>query len=299
MIEFNFDEYFNENQIYNTNIISFTSNQEYGYGSNQDSFWNEGSSINNYQPQMPVLEEQEPNLNPENFNQMKNVDDPVNEKITNEEKNEDKKAVASTRPTSDKKGESQIKKKIEFKTERDELEELPKYWRFDMAKKHWKSRISNYATEIINRYIEESELEKGLKQNIHTPNSLLFTAKVTVTASFKFLKYTLFEVFTIGKETENLQNQNYENITKIMEYIEKAGVNNISDGLLKIKEFFEMSYEDLIRMFYDSFEFLEFKNRKLTKFYDEGTIKQEKFSLIKDYGLITLFKMNNKRRKRD
>ena len=73
----------------------------------------------------------------------------------------------------------------------------------------------------------------------------------------------------------------------------------MSDNLRKIKNFFEMSYEDLIKKFYDSYEFLVFKNDEYTIHYDEGMKKQEKFSLLKDYGLIKLFKMIQKKRKRD
>ena len=60
-----------------------------------------------------------------------------------------------------------------------------------------------------------------------------------------------------------------------------------------------MSYEDLIRKFYDSDEFIDFKNDEHTKFFDDVFLKQEKFSLLKDYGLINLFKMIKKKRKRE
>ena len=66
----------------------------------------------------------------------------------------------------------------------------------------------------------------------------------------------------------------------------------------RIKSFFEMTYEDLIQSFYDSDKFIEFKNHEYTKFYDDGTIKQEGFSLLEQYGLINLFKMLEKKRSR-
>ena len=147
--------------------------------------------------------------------------------------------------------------------------------------------------------ITESDLPKELKNLIHSPHSKKFSANPVVTANYKFLNYNLFQIFTIGKEDGKLQRQNEENITKIFEYIEKVGHDNISESLRKIKNFFEMRYEDLIRKFYDSYEFIDFKNDETTIFYDEGVIKQEKFSLLKDYGLIKLFKMIQKKRSRD
>ena len=66
-----------------------------------------------------------------------------------------------------------------------------------------------------------------------------------------------------------------------------------------IKDFFEMTYRDLITKFYDSLEFINFKEDAKTKFFNEGVIKQEKFSLLEDYGLIKLFMMIKKKRSRD
>lgn len=59
-----------------------------------------------------------------------------------------------------------------------------------------------------------------------------------------------------------------------------------------------MSYEELIKKFYDSYEFNNFRDDIKTKFYDDGTKEQEGFSLLENYGLIKLFKMINKKRGR-
>jgi hypothetical protein len=56
-----------------------------------------------------------------------------------------------------------------------------------------------------------------------------------------------------------------------------------------------MKYEDFIRMFYKSDEFISFKQNKKTKFYDEGTKKQEGFTISEDYGLIKLLKRKRER----
>ena len=281
--EFSFCSMFRGNNdiLFNDENQSF--NKEYYLKRNQLNSFYENPSEDNENP-----------LNFENVSKIQNEDrDIINEhKITNEKEEEKE---GSTKPSSDKKGNSKIEKGM-FKSQK---EKKQIEWRMDYTKKHWKTRISDYAKEEINKYITESDLPKELKNLIHSPHSKKFSANPVVTANYKFLKYNLFQIFTIGKEDGKLQRQNEENITKIFEYIEKVGYDNISESLRKIKNFFEMSYEDLIRKFYDSYEFIDFKNDETTIFYDEGVKKQEKFSLLKDYGLIKLFKMIQKKRKRD
>jgi hypothetical protein len=281
--EFSFCSMFRGNNdiLFNDENQSF--NKEYYLKGNQLNSFYENPSEDNENP-----------LNFENVSKIQNEDrDIINEhKITNEKEEEKE---GSTKPSSDKKGNSKIEKGM-FKSQK---EKKQIEWRMDYTKKHWKTRISDYAKEEINKYITESDLPKELKNLIHSPHSKKFSANPVVTANYKFLNYNLFQIFTIGKEDGKLQRQNEENITKIFEYIEKVGHDNISESLRKIKNFFEMRYEDLIRKFYNSYEFIDFKNDETTIFYDEGVKKQEKFSLLKDYGLIKLFKMIQKKRSRD
>ena len=234
------------------------------------------------------------------MNQNQNNNETYSKKIINEEIKEGKKSTISSNQISYKKKEKDITKIKTYSKFKTDNNCLPKYWRFDMVKKYWKSKINIFGQEQINKNIEESNLPDELKCLIHKPNSLLFTSKVTVTENLKFLGYSMREVFTIGKEKGNLQRQNDNNISQIFNYFENIGYSNLSDNLKKIKEFFEMSYEDLIIKFYDSYEFIKFKkNDKKIKFYDNGTKEQEGFSLLEKYGLIKLFKMLNKKRKRD
>ena len=60
-----------------------------------------------------------------------------------------------------------------------------------------------------------------------------------------------------------------------------------------------MNYKELIIQFYNSKEFNEFKIDNKTIDYDKKTMEQEGFSLLTNYGLIKLFNMTNKKRKRD
>lgn len=209
----------------------------------------------------------------------------------------EKKQVSSTGPTSDKKSEIKIKKVADkFNVQN---QSLPNYWRFDMVKKHFKTKISEYGTNFINELIQKSDLPSELKKTIHKPNSPKFTANVKVSDNYRFLNDTIRTIFTIGKETEDLQKQNDEIINEIYKHFGRIGYDKLSENLRNIKNFFEMNCKVLIKNFYNSIEFKAFKEDDKTKFFDEGTIKQEGFSLLENYGLINLFSMLKKKRRRD
>ena len=146
--------------------------------------------------------------------------------------------------------------------------------------------------------IKGSDLPEALKIPIHKPNSLSFTANVKAKDNYGFLSEAIKDIFSIGKETEDLQKQNFDAFTKIFNYFNKIGNDRLPESLQKLKDFLEMSYEDLIRMFYDSDDFITFKEDYMTKYHDEGTKDQEGFSLLEDYGLIKVFKTLKKKRRR-
>jgi hypothetical protein len=207
----------------------------------------------------------------------------------------------STQPSSDKKGDNKIKlcsSKIKFKNCKiDSSQNLPSYYRLDMAKKHFKVQISQFATVKLNNLIEKSNLPNELKQPVHLPNSKEFTSKVTESFNYKCLSLSLREIFIIGKE--KLQNQNNEYFNKIFEYFEKFGTDNLPENLKEIKEFLEMNYEQLIMKFYDSSEFNSFKEDNRSKFFNDGIKVEKGFSILENYGLIRLFKMIGRKRKRN
>ena len=301
------------NEILNSSIFNYDEENDNFLGYMDDSHILVGDNIfiqhniplspviqpNSYIPSFShdlPLNEEDSNIDYDKIKPAQNDEDSYYKKLEDKNIPNPKASLTSTRPFSDKKGQIQIKKKKKFKIENDTL---PKYWRFDMVKKYWKTKISESSTDKINLLIQESDLPEKLKILIHKPNSLLFTANDKVTDNYHFLSLSVKEIFTIGKETVNLQMQNDKNISRIFEYFNEVGYNNLSESVKKVKEYFEMTYEELIRHFYDSAEFIIFKENCKTKFFDEGTISQEGFSLLEDYGLIKLFKMLKKKRKKN
>lgn len=196
--------------------------------------------------------------------------------------------------------EINIENKISFNSQKSNKFELVsknknnnnKYFRVDSAKKHFKVAISQFATEQLNKLIKESELPKKLKKKIHLPHFKLFTSNPKELDNFLFLSFNIQKVLTYGKNDNNLQRNNYEKIMEILKY--KKHPQKKKD----IINFLSLTYEDIIRLFYKSEKFQKFKQNKITKFFADG-IKQEKnISLLEDEGLIKLFKMTNKKRKR-
>ena len=188
-----------------------------------------------------------------------------------------------------------------------------KYFRVDDAKKHFKVAISQFASELLNNLIKESELPKRLKKKIHLPNSELFTSNPKEFDNYQFLSFDLCQVFTLGGNEENLKGDNLENIVnivknpkscKIKENLQGKNIQNISN-LVKnpksgeIKKFLSLKYEEIIKRFYNSKSFNEFKQLEKTKFFEEGIKKEKNISLLDEDGLLKLFQMTKKKRKRE
>ena len=168
-----------------------------------------------------------------------------------------------------------------------------KFFRVDDSKKHFKVAISKFATEELNFLIKKSDLPKKLKRKIHLPNYQMFTSNVKELDNLDFLSFEVKHIFTYGKKEGNLQKDNEEIISKILnnkKYPEK---------IKKIKDFLSLKYEDIIKLFYKSKKFDEFKEKKLTKFFNDGMLKEKNISLLEQNGLLNLLKMTQKKRKKN
>ena len=290
-----------DNEYFSQNNFVFNSYEEKPEMNIKENLYNDSTSNN-----IDIKEKENPKISRNSGKDEKKVElqkfPQKKESEETKEKQEKQDKINSTKNSSDKKTEFKIEKLL-FTSEKNISNEFPKkdknnglpsYFRMDMAKKYYKTKISQFATNKLNYYIKKSNLPFKLKKNIHLPSSKLFTSKVTESVNYNSLNYSLRKIFTIGKEKDKLQKNNFTNISKIDGYIQNFEDEQLSESILNVKNFLDMNYEDLIRMFYDSEEFLAFKNEKLTKFFDKGVLSQEGFNLSEGYGLIRLFKILKK-----
>jgi hypothetical protein len=221
---------------------------------------------------------------------------------------EDSKRVIDSTESTERKDKIEIKKMIFSTKKANENEETysnsrkddevakksggsRKYFRVEDAKKHIKKAISQFATQELNRLIKSSELGTKFKKPIHLPNYKLFTSNSKELDNLDFLSFNLKKVFTYGKKDGNRQDKNEKNLNRILEY------KKYPEKTKKIKEFLDLTYQDIIKLFYQSSNFEEFRNTKLTQFFDEGIKSQKKISLLEDGGLLKLFEMTKKKKK--
>ena len=133
---------------------------------------------------------------------------------------------------------------------------------------------------------------KSGKRNIkfYPLNSLTFTANPKYNDNKIFLSMKIKEILIVGINGNRSSNQkkNKENI----ELIEKMGeqYNNNNDDLI---EFLNMTMEQSMYMFYQSEQFLTFKNSTQAKINDNKFYSEKKFSLLENNGFIYLIKNFN------
>ena len=166
------------------------------------------------------------------------------------------------------KDKTKIKKEKEAEAKQNKLES---------GIKHCVVKLLQFIKDIINTFIQKSELKKDLKKEISMPNSKLFTSKLTESANYSSINYTNEDIFTIGKE------KNFKIIKNIRNEINKLKDENASirEVLRMLNDIFNMRYSDSIVMFVNSKNFIDFQNEPLTIFYDEET-KREKVRSFRD-----------------
>ena len=124
----------------------------------------------------------------------------------------------------------------------------PKYLRIDDYKILWRTKINKFYIRILNDAIKQSDLPSEYKKIIHSPSYKKFTEVVKSYSAYKDLQRSMKDILCIGKETQKNQIQNYTNIRNI----EIVYENNHTPTIGKIVGLLRMSYEEVIRMYYDT-----------------------------------------------
>jgi len=162
----------------------------------------------------------------------------------------------------------------------------PKYLRIDDYKILWRTKINKFYIRILNDAIKQSDLPSEYKKIIHSPSYKKFTEVVKSYSAYKDLQRSMKDILCIGKETQKNQIQNYTNIRNI----EIVYENNHTPTIGKIIGLLRMSYEEVIRMYYDTKMYKEIMHDDKARANDEELIRQKGITLFDEYGLITLFK---------
>lgn len=162
----------------------------------------------------------------------------------------------------------------------------PKYLRIDDYKILWRTKINKFYIRILNDAIKQSDLPSEYKKIIHSPSYKKFTEVVKSYSAYKDLQRSMKDILCIGKETQKNQIQNYTNIRNI----EIVYENNHTPTIGKIVGLLRMSYEEVIRMYYDTKMYKEIIHDDKARENDEELIRQKGITLYDEYGLITLFK---------
>lgn len=162
----------------------------------------------------------------------------------------------------------------------------PKYLRIDDYKILWRTKINKFYIRILNDAIKQSDLPSEYKKIIHSPSYKKFTEVVKCYSAYKDLQRSMKDILCIGKETQKNQIQNYTNIRNI----EIVYENNHTPTIGKIVGLLRMSYEEVIRMYYDTKMYKEIIHDDKARANDEELIRQKGITLFDEYGLITLFK---------
>ena len=162
----------------------------------------------------------------------------------------------------------------------------PKYLRIDDYKILWRTKVNKFYIRILNDAIKQNDLPSEYKKIIHSPSYKKFTEVVKCYSSYKDLQRSMKDILCIGKETQKNQIQNYTNIRNI----EIVYENNHTPTIGKIVGLLRMSYEEVIRMYYDTKMYKEIIHDDKARANDEELIRQKGITLFDEYGLITLFK---------
>ena len=238
-----------------------------------------------------------------NFNIFKEIDQETIPKPIEEEEEEKKEKKESSEIWNKSTGDNTNTKKIKINKLIFGIKGDKKIrQRTDYAIKNIKVYISKFLTNYGNVLIKECNFPNKFKKlKFFLPSYNYFTGNSNEKENKIFLNFTAEQILTYPEEkpknkkkNNRLQRQNKEIITKLKDYIEETYQNEIPEKFQELLNFFKMSYEEIIMLFYKSNQFKDYSSSEKTQKLDEQFQKVKGFSLMENNGLIKLIKYNNK-----
>ena len=209
---------------------------------------------------------------------------------------EKEKKQKSTNVTTDKTKNGKIELKAEkniFGLEtKKEMEILP---RIDYAIKNFKVTAVKYIKEYGNSLIKECKFKGELKnKKLFSPSNKYFTGISNEKENNIFLDFTVAELLSypndeFGEIKDNrLQQNNKKIIQQMRELINNMKI--ITKEYRALLDYFNMSFEEALILFYQSNEFSVYKETEKAKFLDSQFIKVKGFSLLKKNSFISMMR---------
>ena len=164
-------------------------------------------------------------------------------------------------------------------------------YRQDYYVKQFKVQYSIWLRNFLNNKLKQlvNETKNNRRHLKFYPlNSLKFTANPKYEDNKLFLSLKIKDILIVGIDSAKNSNQkkNKENIEIIENIIYKQN-KNINNELLN---FLNCTMEDSIKIFYQSEQFLKFKDSEQAKINDEKFVQEKHFSLLNNNGFVYLIK---------
>ena len=186
------------------------------------------------------------------------------------------------------------------KEKEEELIEEPCQIKQEAGIKYCVVKLLKFIRNIINAFIINSSIKKRQKKTIFRPNSKLFTAKITESASSSSLHYSVLEIFSKGKDDNKnkKQKQNFDNINNILKEIEEHESKNkkLEENIKMLKIILQMKYLNLINLFLESKDFENFINDPKTILFNKEILRQNQPSICDKKGFFFHFNLPRKKK---
>ena len=215
-----------------------------------------------------------------------------NEQIFFEKEKKQKTTNVTTDKTKNGKIELKAEKNIFGLETKKEMEILP---RIDYAIKNFKVTAVKYIKEYGNSLIKECKFKGELKnKKLFSPSNKYFTGISNEKENNIFLDFTVAELLSYPNDEfgEIKDNRLQQNNKKIIDQIRES-INNmkiITKEYRDLLDYFNMTFEEALMLFYESNEFLVYKESEKAKFLDSQFIKVKGFSLLKKNSFISMMR---------
>lgn len=171
--------------------------------------------------------------------------------------------------------------------------------RMDYCIKNFKVYMIKFLKEHGNELIKKCGFQNRLKKiKLFSPSYKYFTGNSNIKDNKIFLNLTMEKIFSypegkVEKNDNRLQRQNKDIIKDFKDCIEEEYPEKVPEKCQELLNFFNMTFQDAIRLFYESNQFKNYSSSPKTKFLDKQFMKAKGFSLLEKNAFFKLLKNYN------